>query len=115
LEQWRADARGLHLDAPPLRRRAAARTVFDRARLADAAEKIEKAAYTRADLIEVLGAHLPIDTAQSPRQLLEVAVDEIGVRLSAPRAAHQREGHERSPRTAPTAGSSGSWGAAGAG
>ena len=30
-----------------------------------------------------------------PRELVESAVDEIGVRLTAPRAAHQREGHER--------------------
>ena len=100
LEQWRADARGLHLDraafdAARAARRAAARTPFDRARLADAAEKIEKAAFTRADLIEIIGAQLPVDTEQSPRQILEAAVDEIGVRLTAPRAAHQREGHER--------------------
>jgi hypothetical protein len=31
----------------------------------------------------------------TPRELVEAAVDEISVRLSAPRAAHQREGHER--------------------
>jgi uncharacterized protein YecE (DUF72 family) len=79
------------------RRGAAARTPFDRARLADAAEKVEKAAFTRADLIEIVGAQLPVDTEQSPRQrqVLEAAVDEIGMRLTAPRAAHQREGHER--------------------
>ena len=64
LEQWRVDARGLRLDraafdAARAARRAAARTPFDRARLADAAEKIEKAAFTRADLIEILGAQLP--------------------------------------------------------
>ena len=100
LEQWRVDARGLRLDraafdAARAARRAAARTPFDRARLADAAEKIEKAAFTRADLIEILGAQLPIDTEQSPRQILEAAVDDIGVRLTAPREAHHREGHER--------------------
>ena len=66
LEQWRADARGLHLDraafdAARAARRAAARTPFDRARLADAAEKIEKAAFTRADLVEIVGAQLPVD------------------------------------------------------
>ena len=76
-------------------RRAAARTPFDRARLADAAEKIEKAAFTRADLVEIVGAQLPVDTDASPRELVEAAVDEVGVRLTAPRAAHQREGHER--------------------
>jgi sugar phosphate isomerase/epimerase len=60
------------------------------------AEKIEKAAFTRADLIEIIGAPLPVDTEKSPRQELEAAADEIGVRLTAPRGAHQREGHERS-------------------
>ena len=38
---------------------------------------------------------LPVDSAQSPRELVEAAVDEMGVRLTAPRATHQREGHER--------------------
>jgi AAA domain/TrwC relaxase len=98
--QWRADARGLHLDRAPFdaaraARRAAARTAFDTARLLGAAEQIDKAAFTRADLIEILGAQLPVDTERTPRELLESAVDEIAVRLTAPRAAHQREGHER--------------------
>ena len=72
LEQWRADERGLHLDraafdAARAARRAAARTPFDRARLAAAAEQIEKAAFTRADLVEIVGAQLPVDTERSPR------------------------------------------------
>jgi conjugative relaxase-like TrwC/TraI family protein len=100
LEGWRADARGLHLDrasfdAARAARRAAARTPFDRARLADAAEKVEKAAFTRADLVEIVGAQLRVDTERTPRELVEAAVDEVGIRLTAPRAAHQREGHER--------------------
>jgi len=100
LEAWRADARGLHLDraafdAARAARRAAARTPFDRERIADAAEKIEKAAFTRADRVEIVGAQVPVDTDRTPRELVESAVDEIGVRLTAPRAAHQREGHER--------------------
>ena len=100
LEQWRADARGLALDRAALdaaraARWAAARTPFDRARLAHAAEKVQSAAFTRADLVEIVGAQLPVDTERTPRELVEAAVDEIGVRLSAPRAAHQREGHER--------------------
>jgi conjugative relaxase-like TrwC/TraI family protein len=98
--QWRADARGLHLDRAAFNtartaRRTAARTPFDTARLLGAAEQIDKAAFTRADLIEILGAQLPVDTERTPRQLLESAVDGIAVRLTAPRAAHQREGHER--------------------
>jgi len=100
VEQWRADARGLRLDragfdAARAARRAAARTPFDRARVAAAAEKIEKAAFTRADLVEIVGAQLPVDAERTPRELVETAVDEVGVRLTAPRAAHQREGHER--------------------
>jgi hypothetical protein len=100
LEQWRADARGLHLDraafdAARAARRGAARTPFDRARLADAAEKVDKAAFTRADLVEIVGAQLPVDSERTPRELVETAVDDVGLRLSAPRAAHQREGHER--------------------
>jgi conjugative relaxase-like TrwC/TraI family protein len=100
LEGWRADERGLHLDrtsfdAARATRRAAARTPFDRARLADAAEKIDKAAFTRADLVEIVGAQLPVDTERTPRELVEAAVDEVSIRLTAPRAAHQREGHER--------------------
>jgi hypothetical protein len=76
-------------------RHAAARTPFNRARLAAAATRIEKAAFTRADLIEIVGAQLPVDGEQSPRAAVEAAVDEIGMRLTAPRAAHEREGHER--------------------
>ncbi|WP_179476126.1 MobF family relaxase [Mycolicibacterium vinylchloridicum] len=99
-EQWRADARGLAVDRAAFTharqaRRAAAPTVFSRARLAAAAEKIEKAVFTRADLVEIVGAQLPIDGEQSPRAAVEAAVDEMGMRLSAPRATHQREGHER--------------------
>jgi hypothetical protein len=100
LEQWRADERGLHLDgasfdAAGAARRAAARTPFDRAHLADAAEKVDKAAFTRADLVEIVGAQLPVDTERTPRELVEAAVDQVSIRLTAPRAAHQREGHER--------------------
>ncbi|MDW5615128.1 MULTISPECIES: MobF family relaxase [Mycolicibacterium] len=99
-QEWAADARGLHLDrasfdAARAARRAAARAPFDRPRLAEAAARIQKAAFTRADLVEIVGAQLPVDTAQSPRAVVEAAVDEVAVRLSAPRAAHQREGHER--------------------
>ena len=96
LEQWRADARGLHLDGAAFETaRAAARTAFDRGRIADAAEKIDKAAFTRADLIEIVGAQLPVNSERTPRELVEAAVDEVSIRLTAPRAAHQREGHAR--------------------
>ncbi|MCV7017787.1 MobF family relaxase [Mycolicibacterium aichiense] len=97
---WRTDERGLGIDGAAHRRArrnrmAASGPRFDRHRIADAAATIEKAAFTRADLVEVIGAQLPVDTARSPRELVEEAVDEIAVRLTAPREAHQREGHER--------------------
>ena len=100
LQQWRSDARGVRLDHASFEqaraaRRAAARTPLDRARLADAAERIGKAAFTRADLVEIIGAQLPVDGDQSPREAVETAVDELGMRLTAPRQRHQREGHER--------------------
>jgi len=107
-EQWQADERGLRLDrgahyaaraartaAAAERDHAPARGALDRARLAAAAEQIGKAAFTRADLIEIVGAQLPVDTDRSPREVVEAAVDELGMRLTAPRARHQREGHER--------------------
>ena len=97
---WREDGRGLRLyregfDAARRARRAASRAPFDRRRLTVTAETIEKAAFTRADLVELVGAQLPVDTEHSPRELVETSVDEIGMRLTGPRAAHQREGHER--------------------
>jgi conjugative relaxase-like TrwC/TraI family protein len=100
VQEWRADARGLHLDRAAFdtaraARRTAARTPFDTARMLGAAERIDKAAFTRADLVEVLGAQLPVDTERTPRELLESAVEEVAVRLTAPRAAYEREGHER--------------------
>jgi len=100
LQQWRADARGVRLDHASFEqaraaRRAVGRTPFDRARLADAAEQIDKAAFTRADLVEIIGAQLPVDGERSPRETVEAAVDELGMRLTAPRQRHQREGHER--------------------
>ncbi|GAB7071515.1 MobF family relaxase [Mycolicibacterium hodleri] len=100
LQQWRADARGVRLDRASFdwaraARRAAARTPLDRTRLADAAEKIDKAAFTRADLVEIIGAQLPVDGDRSPREAVEAAVDELGMRLTAPRQKHQMEGHER--------------------
>jgi conjugative relaxase-like TrwC/TraI family protein len=99
-QAWRADARGLRLGRDEFlqaraARRAAATAPINRRRLAAMAETIDKAAFTRADLVELIGAQLPIDTERSPRETVEAAVDEVGMRLSAPRAAHQREGHER--------------------
>ncbi|MFZ2509714.1 MAG: AAA family ATPase, partial [Gordonia sp. (in: high G+C Gram-positive bacteria)] len=63
-------------------------------------------ALTRADLVEVIGAQLPLmaDTpgvaaaeggAMMPRQVIEECVDAVAMRLTGPRLAHQREGTER--------------------
>jgi hypothetical protein len=90
---WAEDARGLPVDAAG--HLAASKAPFDRGRLAAMAAKIDKAAFTRADLVEVLGARLPIDGESSARAQIEAAVDEVAMRLTAPRLAHQREGHER--------------------
>ncbi len=60
---------------------------------------IDKPAFTRADLIETLGAHMPtvIDDAPpiGPRLLLEQLVDAVGLRVTEARQPHEREGHER--------------------
>ena len=55
---------------------------------------IDKPAFTRADLVELVGALLPVDAPGDPRALIEQIVDLVGVRVSASRDAHHREGHE---------------------
>ena len=118
-EQWRAERRGFRierdaqLEARTARERAtktaAARAtrsgiVVDRRAVAAMAARADKAALTRADLVEIIGAQLPliVDTAAGedgaaplPRQVIETCVDTVGMRLSGPRLAHQREGTER--------------------
>ncbi len=99
-EQWRADARGLVLNraahfAARDERRSAARRALDRPRIAEMAARIDKPAFTRADMVELVGAQLPVDAPGDPRTLIELIVDEVGVRISARREAHHREGHEK--------------------
>jgi conjugative relaxase-like TrwC/TraI family protein len=98
--QWRADARRLRLDraahyAARAERRAHPRSAHDAARIADIAAHIDKPTFTRADMVELLGAQLPIDAPGAPRAVIEQLVDQVGVRISAPREAHQREGSEK--------------------
>jgi hypothetical protein len=98
-EDWLADARGLEFDRAALfearaARRAAPRILLDRARLARMVAHIDKPAFTRADLVELVGALLPVDAPGDPRALIEQVVDIVGVRVSAVRDAHHREGHE---------------------
>lgn len=75
--------------------------VVDRQAVAAMAARADKAALTRADLVEVIGAQLPliVDAAGAdagmPRQVIEACVDAVGMRLTGPRLAHQREGTER--------------------
>ena len=97
---WRADPRGLtlrreaHYAAKDERRRTQPRTL-DRPRIAALAARIDKPAFTRADMVELVGAQLPIDASGDPRRIIEQIVDAVSVRVSAPRQAHQREGHEK--------------------
>jgi conjugative relaxase-like TrwC/TraI family protein len=98
-QEWRADARGLELDRAAhtearRARRAAPRILLDRARLARMVARIDKPAFTRADLVELVGALLPVDAPGDPRALIEQIVDMVGMRVSAARAAHHREGFE---------------------
>ncbi|OFJ51183.1 AAA family ATPase [Mycolicibacterium grossiae] len=124
---WRADERGFSVsreaqtEARRARERAAARAaarvertgvVIDRRAVAAMAARTDKAALTRADLVEVIGAQLPLPTdggatvagggdpsagggVRTPREVIEACVDAVGMRLSGPRLAHQREGSER--------------------
>jgi conjugative relaxase-like TrwC/TraI family protein len=102
-QMWGEDARGLGVDRAAHRaarearraRSAAAKAPLVRRRLLAAAEAMDKASFTRADLVELIGAQLPIDTDRGPRGLVEAAADGLGLRVNAPRLAHQREGHER--------------------
>jgi len=98
-EDWRADARGLELDRAAHTeaqrvRRAAPRILLDRARLARMVAYIDKPAFTRADLVELVGALLPVDAPGHPRHLIEKIVDAVSLRVTAAREAHHREGHE---------------------
>jgi conjugative relaxase-like TrwC/TraI family protein len=98
-DDWRTDMRGLDYDraahlAARDARRAAPRLLVDRARLARMVAHIDKPTFTRAGLVELVGALLPVDVPEDPRALIEQIVDIVGVRVSAPREAHHREGHE---------------------
>lgn len=57
------------------------------------AARIGKAVVTRADMVELIGAQLPVDAPGDPRTLIEHLVDQVSVRVSGPREAHHREGH----------------------
>jgi conjugative relaxase-like TrwC/TraI family protein len=101
---WAADERGFTISeagqaAARHARRTAPGNVLTAARAA--ATDITKPAFTRADLIEAIGARLPVaidgapQGSDHPRTLLEVLADRMAIPLTAPRAAHEREGHDR--------------------
>lgn len=112
---WRADARGLHLDRAAhqeARARRASRArlraerapidaggahagAVDRAEVSRMAAAVDKACFTRADMVELLGARLPVDAPGDPRASIETMVDQVGIRIGAPRQRHHREGHEK--------------------
>ncbi|WP_264891067.1 MobF family relaxase [Mycobacterium kiyosense] len=63
-----------------------------------AAAGIDKPAFTRADLIETIGARMPVvvkGAPVGPRGLLEAMAERLAVRINQPRQAHEREGHDR--------------------
>lgn len=96
--QWRDDERGLELDRAAhseARRERRAAPRMDRGRVAYAAAQIDKSAFTRADMVELIGALIPVDAPGDPRTLIETIVDRVSVRVNEPRQAHQREGHAR--------------------
>lgn len=96
--QWRDDERGLELDRAAhheARRGRRAAQPLNRAQLLAAAAYIDKAAFTRADLVELIGAQTPVDAQGDLRVLIENSVDAVAIRVTEPRQAHQREGHAR--------------------
>lgn len=98
---WANDERGFTLDETAQvqarrQRRSTAVNVLTVAR--QAAAGIDKPAFTRADLVEAVGARLPvaIDGAPgTPRTQIEAIAERIGMRITAQRHTHEREGHER--------------------
>ena len=100
---WAQDGRGFAIDEAAQRaaraaRVAAARTVTPLGLARAAAAAIDTAAFTRADLVEAIGAALPVVIEGAPgtaRTQIETLVDKVGTRITAERSAHQREGSER--------------------
>jgi conjugative relaxase-like TrwC/TraI family protein len=78
------------------RRTAAAQKAVSWVRGAVAA--MDKPAFTRADLIEALGARMPVTVDGAPggpRRVLEALADAVGMRITDTRQPHEREGHDR--------------------
>ena len=102
--QWANDGRGFVIDeaahqaAKSVRTATEVRGVNPLALARAAAATIDKPAFTRADLVEAIGPVLPVHiegAPGTPRTLIEAIVDRVGMRITAPRTAAQREGSER--------------------
>jgi conjugative relaxase-like TrwC/TraI family protein len=98
---WAADDRTFRISRPAQQaareaRREAGVDYADVVRRA-VAHGLKQAAFTRADLVEAIGARLPIDDADgpSPREVIERLADDVALRIGDERAAHQREGSIR--------------------
>ena len=98
---WAADERIFRLDRSAQRaarqaRRTAGVDYVSVARRA-VSHGLSQAAFTRADLVEAIGARLPVDDTDgaSPRQVIERLADDVALRIGDERQAHQREGSIR--------------------
>ncbi|UXA21346.1 relaxase domain-containing protein (plasmid) [Mycobacterium sp. SMC-4] len=98
---WAADDRGFRISRPAQQaaREARRQAGVDYALVVRRAVShgLTQAAFTRADLVEAIGARLPIDDADgpSPREVIERLADDVALRIGDERAAHQREGSIR--------------------
>jgi ATP-dependent exoDNAse (exonuclease V) alpha subunit len=63
-----------------------------------ASVEIGKPAFTRADLVEAIGARIPVVDDATPgtvRTQIEALADRVALRITGVRQPHEREGHER--------------------
>ena len=103
-QQWHEDGRGFvideaaHIVARDARLATTLRGVNPLALARAAAAGIDKPAFTRADLVEAIGPVLPLVVEGAPgtaRTQIETLVEQVGMRITAARDAHQREGSVR--------------------
>lgn len=103
-QQWASDERGFMVDEAAHQAAKSARIATEErgvnplALARAAAAKIDKPAFTRADLVEAIGPVLPLTIKGAPgtaRTQIEAMVDMVGMRITAERGAAQREGSVR--------------------
>jgi hypothetical protein len=98
---WAGDERGFTIDeagqsAARYDRVTARANALHAAR--EAAPRIDKPAFTRADLVEAIGARIPVVDDAPPgtvRAQIEALADRVALRITGVRQPHEREGHER--------------------